>query len=126
MVEYEHNDDKPKAPPAKSTSGGDLAGRPGQKSVGRVLGEMFGAIGAIVGFRADTAVAEQEKKALVEEMRALVVQSEAKVPLAIAEAFKAGNLGIMDYARYRNIVSDTSMRESIAEAGEGDDGPVGG
>ncbi len=76
--------------------------------------------------RAMAVAAEQEKKALVEEMRALVVQSEAKVPLAIAEAFKAGNLGIMDYARYRNIVSDTSMRESIAEAGEGDDGPVGG
>ncbi len=65
--------------------------------------------------RAMAVAAEQEKRALVEEMRARVVESEAQVPLAIAEAFKTGNLGVMEYARYRNIVSDTSMRESIAE-----------
>jgi uncharacterized protein YqfA (UPF0365 family) len=59
--------------------------------------------------------AEQEKKALVEEMRARVVEAEAKVPLAMAEAFRSGNLGIMDYARYQNIASDTAMRESIAD-----------
>ena len=70
--------------------------------------------------RAMAVAAEQEKRAMVEEMRARLVESEAQVPLAIAEAFKAGNLGIMDYARYRNIVSDTSMRESIAEGGEPD------
>jgi uncharacterized protein YqfA (UPF0365 family) len=66
--------------------------------------------------RAMAVAAEQEKKALVEEMRARVVEAEAKVPLAMAEAFRSGNLGIMDYARYQNIASDTAMRESIAES----------
>jgi uncharacterized protein YqfA (UPF0365 family) len=50
-----------------------------------------------------------------QEMRALVVENEAKVPLAIAEAFQKGNLGIMDYYRLRNINADSSMRESIAK-----------
>jgi uncharacterized protein YqfA (UPF0365 family) len=68
--------------------------------------------------RAMAVAAEQEKKALVEEMRARVVEAEAQVPLAMAEAFRAGNLGIMDYARYQNIVSDTAMRDSIAEGGK--------
>jgi len=67
--------------------------------------------------RAMAVAAEQEKRAMVEEMRARVVEAEAEVPLAMAEAFRAGNLGIMDYARYKNIVSDTDMRESIAESG---------
>ena len=66
--------------------------------------------------RAMAVAAEQEKKALVEEMRARVVEAEAQVPLAMAEAFRAGNLGIMDYARYQNITSDTTMRRSIAES----------
>jgi uncharacterized protein YqfA (UPF0365 family) len=57
---------------------------------------------------------EQENKARVEEMRAKVVEAEAEVPLAMAEAFRNGNLGIMDYARYRNLQSDTEMRQSIA------------
>jgi uncharacterized protein YqfA (UPF0365 family) len=66
------------------------------------------------------AQAEAEKRramafAREQEMRALVVENEAKVPLAIAEAFKKGNLGIMDYYRMKNIVADTSMRESIAQ-----------
>jgi uncharacterized protein YqfA (UPF0365 family) len=69
--------------------------------------------------RAMAVAAEQEKKALVEEMRARVVEAEAQVPLAMAEAFRSGNLGIMDYARYRNIASDTAMRESIAEGSKG-------
>jgi uncharacterized protein YqfA (UPF0365 family) len=47
-------------------------------------------------------------------MRAKVVEAEAEVPRAIAEAFRNGNLGIMDYARYRNLQSDTEMRETIA------------
>jgi hypothetical protein len=58
---------------------------------------------------------EQENRARVEEMRARVVEAEAEVPLAMAEAFRSGNLGIMDYARYRNLQSDTQMRESIAK-----------
>jgi uncharacterized protein YqfA (UPF0365 family) len=66
------------------------------------------------------AKAEAEKRramavAREQEMRALVVENESKVPLAMAEAFKKGNLGIMDYYRMKNIVADTSMRESIAE-----------
>jgi uncharacterized protein YqfA (UPF0365 family) len=69
--------------------------------------------------RAMAVAAEQEKRALVEEMRARVVEAEAQVPLAMADAFRSGNLGIMDYARYKNISSDTAMRESIAERGKG-------
>jgi len=66
------------------------------------------------------AQAEAEKRramaqAREQEMRALVVENEAKVPLAIAEAFKQGNLGIMDYYRLKNIGADTSMREAIAK-----------
>jgi uncharacterized protein YqfA (UPF0365 family) len=45
-----------------------------------------------------------------QEMRALVVENDSKVPLAISEAFRAGNLGIMDYYRLRNIGADTDMR----------------
>ncbi len=66
------------------------------------------------------AKAEAEKRramavAREQEMRALVVENEAKVPLAISEAFRAGNLGIMDYYRLKNIGADTQMRESIAK-----------
>ena len=51
----------------------------------------------------------------VHRMRARVVEAEAGVPLAMAEAFKKGNLGVMDYYNMKNIESDTSMRESIAK-----------
>ena len=64
---------------------------------------------------------EQENRARVEEMRAKVVEAEAEVPRAMAEAFRSGNLGIMDYARYRNLQSDTEMRSAIARP-EGGDG----
>ncbi len=64
--------------------------------------------------RAMAVAVEQEMKARVQEMRARVVEAEAQVPLAMAEAFREGNLGIMDYARYRNMTADTEMRESIA------------
>lgn len=63
---------------------------------------------------------EQENRAKVEAMRAKVVEAEAQVPLAMAEAFRSGNLGVMDYARYRNIQSDTQMRQSIAGGDDGD------
>ncbi len=65
--------------------------------------------------RAMAVAVEQENRARVEEMRARVVEAEAEVPLAMAEAFRNGNLGVMDYARYRNIQSDTAMRDSIAK-----------
>ena len=61
---------------------------------------------------------EQENRARVEEMRAEVVKAEAQVPLAIAEAFRSGHLGVMDYMRFKNIESDTRMRGSIAGTGE--------
>ncbi len=57
---------------------------------------------------------EQEMRAKAQEMRAKVIEAEAKIPLAIAEAFRNGNLGVMDYMKYKNIIADTSMRESIA------------
>lgn len=76
--------------------------------------------------RAMAVATEQENKARVEEMRARVVEAEAQVPLAMAEAFRAGNLGIMDYARYKNIVSDTAMREAIAEGDKDEEGGEGG
>jgi uncharacterized protein YqfA (UPF0365 family) len=59
---------------------------------------------------------EQEMKALVEEMNAKVVEAQAQVPLAIAEAFRKGNIGVMDYYNLKNIQADTSMRESIGES----------
>jgi uncharacterized protein YqfA (UPF0365 family) len=56
--------------------------------------------------------------ALEQEMRARVVEAEAEVPRAMSEAFRQGNLGIMDYYRMKNVQADTSMRDSIAESGE--------
>ena len=64
--------------------------------------------------RAMAVALEQENRARVEESRAKVVEAEAQVPLAMADAFRSGNLGVMDYARYRNMQSDTAMRESLA------------
>ena len=64
--------------------------------------------------RAMAVAAEQEMKALVVEMKAEVVKAEAQVPLALADAFREGHLGVMDYMRYGNIEADTAMRTSIA------------
>ena len=64
--------------------------------------------------RAMAVALEQEMKAKAQEARAKVIEAEAQIPLAIAEAFRSGNLGIMDYMKYKNILADTSMRESIA------------
>ena len=58
---------------------------------------------------------EQEMKAKAQEARAKVIEAEAEVPKAMAEAFRNGNLGIMDYYRMKNIEADTSMRETIAK-----------
>lgn len=57
---------------------------------------------------------EQEMKARVQEMRAKVVEAEVQVPLAMAQAFKNGNLGVMDYYKMQNIVADTKMRDQIS------------
>jgi uncharacterized protein YqfA (UPF0365 family) len=69
--------------------------------------------------RAMAYAAEQEMKARVEEMRAKVVEAEAEVPLAMAEAFREGNLGVMDYYKMKNVMADTQMRTKIG-GGEGD------
>src|SRR5688572_3314569 len=61
---------------------------------------------------------EQENIAKVAENRALVVLAEAEVPRAMAEAFRSGNLGIMDYYKMKNVQADTEMRSNIAETGE--------
>jgi len=68
--------------------------------------------------RALAVAQEQENRAEIEKNRALVVLAEAEVPKAMAEAFRSGNLGIMDYYRMKNIQADTSMRSTIAGDGE--------
>ncbi len=73
--------------------------------------------------RRATAVAlEQENVAKVQEMRARVVEAEAQVPMAMAEAFRSGNLGVMDYYKMKNVQADTGMRDSIAGGGSGGPG----
>ncbi|HPS13449.1 MAG TPA: flotillin-like protein FloA, partial [Prolixibacteraceae bacterium] len=64
--------------------------------------------------RAMAVAIEQEMRAKAQEARAKVIEAEAQIPLAIAESFRSGNLGIMDYMKYRNIEADTNMRGSIA------------
>ncbi len=64
--------------------------------------------------RAMAVASEQEMRAKAEEARAMVIQAEAEVPKAMAEAFRNGNLGIMDYYRMKNIEADTRMRDNIA------------
>ena len=77
--------------------------------------------------RAMAVALEQENRARVEEMRAKVVEAEAQVPLAMAEAFRKGNLGVMDYTRIQNMQSDTSMRRALAApAGPATPGNGGG
>jgi uncharacterized protein YqfA (UPF0365 family) len=65
--------------------------------------------------RAMAVAEEQEMKARTQKMQAKVVASEAKVPLAMADAFRDGKLGVFDYVNMRNIQADTSMRESISD-----------
>ena len=69
--------------------------------------------------RAMAVAREQEMKALAQEMKAKVIEAEANVPLAMSEAFRSGNLGVMDYYRMKNIEADTQMRESIAKPADG-------
>ncbi|MBP7053390.1 MAG: flotillin-like protein FloA [Phycisphaerae bacterium] len=86
--------------------------------VGENVGAQLQAAQAEADMRRAKAEAEKRRAMAVareQEMRALVVENEAKVPLAISEAFRAGNLGIMDYYRLKNIGADTQMRESIAK-----------
>jgi uncharacterized protein YqfA (UPF0365 family) len=72
--------------------------------------------------RAAAVAREQEMRAAVQEQRANVVAAEAEVPRAIAEAFRNGNLGVLDYYKFKNIEADTKMRDAIG--GEGGEAPT--
>ncbi|MEX0599999.1 MAG: flotillin-like protein FloA [Rhodothermales bacterium] len=67
--------------------------------------------------RASAVAREQEMRAAVQEQRARVVGAEAEVPMALADALRSGNLGVMDYYRLRNVEADTRMRDSIGREG---------
>jgi uncharacterized protein YqfA (UPF0365 family) len=89
------------------------------------VGENIGAKLQIDQANADKQIAQakaEERRAMAvaleQEMRARVVEAEAEVPRAMAEAFREGNLGIMDYYRMKNVQADTSMRDAIAGTGE--------
>ncbi|MBI2206461.1 MAG: flotillin-like protein FloA [Candidatus Rokubacteria bacterium] len=89
------------------------------------VGENIGAKLQIDQANADKQIAQakaEERRAMAvaaeQEMRARVVEAEAEVPRAMAEAFRSGNLGILDYYRMKNVQADTAMRESIARPGE--------
>jgi uncharacterized protein YqfA (UPF0365 family) len=89
--------------------------------VGKNVGAELQAAQAEADMRRAKAEAEKRRAMAVareQEMRALVVENESKVPLAMAEAFRKGNLGVMDYYRMRNIMADTDMRDSIAKPKE--------
>jgi uncharacterized protein YqfA (UPF0365 family) len=94
------------------------------------VGENIGAKLQIDQANADKQIAQakaEERRAMAvaleQEMRARVVEAEAEVPRAMAEAFRQGNLGIMDYYRMKNLQADTAMREEIANTA---DEPAGG
>jgi uncharacterized protein YqfA (UPF0365 family) len=72
------------------------------------------------GRRAMAVAAEQEMRAAYQEARAKVQEAEAQVPMALADALRSGRLGVMDYYNLRNVVADTSMRQSLSE-GPGSD-----
>jgi uncharacterized protein YqfA (UPF0365 family) len=69
------------------------------------------------GRRAQAVAAEQEQYARIEESRAKLVDAEAEVPKAMADSFRSGRLGILDYYKLRNVQADTNMRQAIAGAG---------
>jgi uncharacterized protein YqfA (UPF0365 family) len=89
------------------------------------VGENIGAKLQIDQANADKQIAQakaEERRAMAvaleQEMRAKVVESEAEVPRAMAEAFRSGNMGIMDYYRMKNVQADTEMRGAIARGDE--------
>ncbi len=75
--------------------------------------------------RAMAVAVEQEMKAKAQEARAKVIEAEAEVPKAMAEAFRKGNMGIMDYYKMKNVEADTDMRDAIAKGGEGTTSKLG-
>jgi uncharacterized protein YqfA (UPF0365 family) len=88
--------------------------------VGRNIGAQLQTDQAEANKRVAQANAEERRAmavALEQEMRARVVEAEAQIPMALAESFRSGNLGIMDYYRMQNVQADTQMRESVARNG---------
>lgn len=73
--------------------------------------------------RAMAVAYEQEMRAKAQDARAKVIEAEAQVPLAMAEAFRSGNLGVMDYYRMQNLQADTAMRDSISKPGAAGSAP---
>ena len=74
--------------------------------------------------RAMAVALEQEMKAKAQEARAKVIEAEAEIPKAMSEAFRSGNLGIMDYYRMKNIEADTSMRDAISKPAGSQNKPI--
>jgi len=74
--------------------------------------------------RAMAVATEQEMKAKAQEARAKVIEAEVEIPLAMADAFRTGNLGIMDYYKFKNIEADTSMRDSISKGSKPEEGKI--
>jgi uncharacterized protein YqfA (UPF0365 family) len=69
---------------------------------------------------------EQEFKAEAQNQRAKLIAAEAAIPLAMAEAFRNGTFGVMDFQRYKNVEADTEMRRSIANGGDLPSTPLDG
>jgi len=74
--------------------------------------------------RAMAVALEQEMKAKAQEARAKVIEAEAEIPKAMSEAFRSGNLGIMDYYRMKNIEADTTMRDAISKPANVQNKPI--
>ena len=74
--------------------------------------------------RAMAVATEQEMKAKAQEARAQVILAEVEIPLAMADSFRSGNLGIMDYYKFKNIEADTSMRDSISKGTQNSSGKI--
>jgi len=92
--------------------------------VGTNIGAILQTDQAEADLKVARAKAEERRAAAVaveQEMRAKVVEAEAEIPLAMAEAFRSGNMGIMDYYNLKNVQSDTDMRKSIADSDKGED-----
>ena len=74
--------------------------------------------------RAMAVAKEQEMKAYTQEMEAKVVEAQAEVPHAMADALRSGNMGVMDYFNLKNVQADTNMRDAIGQSGVGAKPPV--
>ena len=94
----------------------------GRLRAGLLVGWLFGLLpdgrpARAEGRRAAAVASEQEQYARIEESRAKLVDAEAEVPKAMADSFRSGKLGILDYYKLRNVQADTNMRQAIAGTG---------